>query len=132
MIRGIDNRGCIILGITARELDGLLAGERCCFVASAPQAPGPHICLWFGETDADLLAKLGEMYPQGAPVEVGDYRAQPRPDYGDPSRLTWEYYDNLCKTAERYGTRQNAGTAAHIERLRVQIVALRGERGSVG
>lgn len=76
MIRGVDNKGAIILGITRAEIDGLLAGKRCCFIAMDPEAPGPHICLWFAETDADLIAKLGEMYPDGVPAEIKDYRTK--------------------------------------------------------
>lgn len=48
--------------------------------------------------------------------------------YSDPSRFSWEYFDNLCKAAERFGTRNEPDTAAHIERLRRQIVARLGER----
>lgn len=76
MIRGVDNKGCIILGITRRELEGLVAGERCCFPNDKPQAPGPHICLWFAEDDAGLLARLDEMYPDGMPATVADYRTK--------------------------------------------------------
>jgi hypothetical protein len=76
MIRGVDSKGSLVLGITRREIEGLLAGARCCFVSRPPEAPGPHICLWFAETDADLLAKLGEMYPDGLPAEVRDYRTK--------------------------------------------------------
>ena len=79
MIRGVDNKGALILGITRREIEGLLAGLRCCFISKEPEAPGPHICLWFAETDADLIAKLDEMYPDGAPVQVADYRTKAAP-----------------------------------------------------
>jgi hypothetical protein len=76
MIRGVDNKGNVVLGITRLEIEGLLAGLRCCFVAQLPEAPGPHICLWFAETDADLLVKLDQMYPDGLPAEVKDYRTK--------------------------------------------------------
>jgi hypothetical protein len=46
----------------------------------------------------------------------------------DPTRLTWAYYDQLCRFAVEHGTRHNEDTAAHIDRLRVKIVALHGER----
>jgi hypothetical protein len=75
MIRGVDNKGCLVLGITRTEIEGLLAGKRCCFIATPPQAPGPHICLWFAETDEALLGRLGEMYPDGVPEPV-DYRTK--------------------------------------------------------
>ena len=76
MLRGIDNAGCIILGLTRTEIEGLLAGKRCCFVAKAPAAPGPHICVWFAETDADLIARVPEMYPGTPPPVFNDYRTQ--------------------------------------------------------
>lgn len=76
MIRGIDNKGCVILGITRREIVGLLEGQRCCFPADVPRAPGPHICLWFAEDDDGLLAKLDEMYPDGKPSAVLDLRTK--------------------------------------------------------
>ena len=76
MIRGIDNKGCLILGITRREIEGLLAGHRCCFPGNLPGVgPGPHVCLWFAEDDAGLLARLDEMYPDGVPSPV-DYRTK--------------------------------------------------------
>lgn len=75
MIRGVDNKGCIILGITRREIEGLLAGRRCCFEADVP-VPGPHICLWFADDDDALVARIPEMYPGGAPVEAVDYRTK--------------------------------------------------------
>jgi hypothetical protein len=76
MIRGVDNKGCVILGITRGEVEGLLDGKRCCFITKEPEAPGPHICLWFAETDDDLIAKLGQMYPEGIPAEIKDYRTR--------------------------------------------------------
>lgn len=77
MIRGVDNKGNAILGITRREIEGLLEGKRCCFPGGLPEAGGgPHICLWFAETDADLIARLAEMYPAGVPAEVKDYRTK--------------------------------------------------------
>lgn len=76
MIRGIDNKGNVILGITRLELDGLAVGHRCCFPGDKPEAAGPHICLWFAETDEALLARLDEMYPDGVPAEPKDYRTK--------------------------------------------------------
>ena len=46
----------------------------------------------------------------------------------DPHRLTWAYYDNLCTFAEQQGTRHNEDTAAHLERLRVKVAVVVGER----
>jgi hypothetical protein len=78
MIRGMDNKGNVVIGITRREIVGLLEGHRCCFPNDKPEAPGPHICLWFAEDDAGLIARLGEMYPDGMPEPV-DYRTKREP-----------------------------------------------------
>lgn len=75
MIRGNDNRGNIVLGVTRREIEGLLAGQRCCFI-TPPCASGPHICLWFAEDDDALIARLHEIFPDGVPEPV-DYRSKP-------------------------------------------------------
>lgn len=73
MIRGVDAKGCIVLGLTRTEIEGLLAGHRCCFNARPPEAPGPHICIFFGETDHDALLAVRAAYPDGMP-EPKDYR----------------------------------------------------------
>lgn len=78
MIRGVDTAGCIILGLTRYEVEGLLAGKRCCFVTKPPQPPGPHICIYFGETNADALRACSAAYPEGMPEPV-DYRTEPDP-----------------------------------------------------
>lgn len=72
MIRGLDNNGCVILGLTRQEIDGLLEGKRCCFEARLPEAPGPHICIYFGETNEDVLARL--RVPYGEMPAAKDYR----------------------------------------------------------
>lgn len=81
MIRGMDNKGNVILGITRRELEGLAEGYRCCFPgdeSGRPEAKGPHVCLWFAEDDDALIARLDEMYPDGVPEPV-DYRTKREP-----------------------------------------------------
>ena len=81
MIRGLDNKGNLILGITRTEIEGLQQGHRCCFPgdeSGKPEAKGPHVCLWFAEDDAGLIARLDEMYPDGVPVPV-DYRTKRKP-----------------------------------------------------
>ncbi len=78
MIRGVDNKGNLILGITRGEIEGLVEGYRCCFPgdeSGRPEAKGPHVCLWFAEDDAGLIARLNEMYPDGVPEPV-DYRTK--------------------------------------------------------
>jgi hypothetical protein len=74
MIRGVDGNGSIVLGLTRKEVEGLLAGHRCCFNAKPPEAPGPHICIFFGETDEEALRAVSAAYPDGMP-EPKDYRS---------------------------------------------------------
>jgi hypothetical protein len=76
MIRGRDSDGSVILGITRTEIMGLLEGQRCCFPSRPELGGGPHICLWFGETDDDLTARLGEMFPSGLPAAIKDLRTR--------------------------------------------------------
>ncbi len=81
MIRGLDNKGNLILGITRTEIEGLVKGYRCCFPgdeSGRPESKGPHVCLWFAEDDEGLIARLGEMYPDGVPTPV-DYRTKGEP-----------------------------------------------------
>jgi len=74
MIRGVDNKGHIVLGLTRTEIEGLLAGKRVAFIAKPPQAPGPHIWIYFGETDEAALRAVSVAYPEGMP-EPKDYRS---------------------------------------------------------
>lgn len=76
MIRGIDAAGCVVLGITRVEIEGLLAGKPCRFITTPELGGGPRICLWFAETDADLVARLDEMFPERRPAEVLDLRTK--------------------------------------------------------
>jgi hypothetical protein len=82
MIRGVDNKGNIILGITRTEIVGLLEGHRCCFPGAEmgkPETKGPHVCLVFAEDDDGLIAGLNEMFPDGVPTPV-DYRTKREPE----------------------------------------------------
>ena len=69
MIRGMDNKGCVILGLTRTEIDGIVAGKPCFFTNRPEVGGGPLICLWVAETDADLVARIREIFASG-PVPV--------------------------------------------------------------
>lgn len=77
MIRGRARNGRVILGITRREIEALLAGYCCCFNTSPEVGGGPHICLWFAESDEALEARYGEMFGEAiAPEQVNDLRTK--------------------------------------------------------
>lgn len=77
MIRGRARNGRVILGITRREIEGLLAGNVCCFITRPEVGGGPHICLWFAETDDALEARYGVMFGEEVtPEQVNDLRTK--------------------------------------------------------
>ena len=77
MIRGRARNGSVILGITRREIEGLLAGERCCFINTPAVGGGPHVCLWFAETDEAFEAMYPQMFGEEvAPEQVNDLRTK--------------------------------------------------------
>lgn len=77
MIRGRARDGRVILGVTRTEIEGLLAGNVCCFITRPELGGGPHICLWFAETDAALEARYGQMFGEEiAPEQVTDLRTK--------------------------------------------------------
>lgn len=65
MIRGIDSHGTVVLGITRTEIEGILEGKPCYFTNRIEVGGGPPIALWFAETDADLIARLREIFASG-------------------------------------------------------------------
>jgi hypothetical protein len=69
MVRGFDNNGCLLLAFTRQEMERLIAGERICSDPLPGHAPGPHLCLFGGETDEECLARMDKAYPIGTPVE---------------------------------------------------------------
>lgn len=69
MIRGVDSAGTVVLGITRAEVEGIEAGKPCFFTNVPAVGGGPVIVLWFGETDADLVARIREMFASG-PIPV--------------------------------------------------------------
>jgi hypothetical protein len=73
-VRGIDDAGCLIIGLTRADIERLMAGERVCS-NPFPVAPGPHLCIYAAETDQDLLTRLADRYPADCPVE--DHRGEP-------------------------------------------------------
>lgn len=70
------------MGLTRREIEGLLAGKLCCFQAGYPEPDEPHICVYFGETNDDVLKSMRKQYPddtsmQRALGEPKDFRTIP-------------------------------------------------------
>ena len=77
MIRGRARNGRVILGITRREIEALLAGYCCCFGTSPETGGGPHVCLWFAETDEAFEAMYPQMFGEEvAPDKVNDLRTK--------------------------------------------------------
>lgn len=62
MIRMRDSAGRTVLGLTRQEIAGLTAGNVCCYAADKPEAGMGHICIYFGETNADVLARIHAAY----------------------------------------------------------------------
>lgn len=75
MIRGINAQGFIVLGLTRKEIEGLLAGKVCCFPAGKPTPNSPHICIHFGETNADAVAAVERSFGGDMP-ELNDWRTK--------------------------------------------------------
>jgi len=67
MVRIMDNKGNIVLGIPRRELETIMAGHRYCLPASHGV---PHLCIVFGETDEALVETIQSFYPANAPRPV--------------------------------------------------------------
>lgn len=71
MIRITDNAGAVGVGLCRSYIEALLRGERVCI----PGGMGaPHICLFFGENDGELLKRANQLWHDGmlpfAPFEV--------------------------------------------------------------
>ena len=62
MIRVVDDRRAVGVGLARATIEALLRGERVCIPAGGG---APHVCLFFAETDADLMARTKELYPDG-------------------------------------------------------------------
>lgn len=81
-----DGAGRTVLGLTRQEIEGLLAGKVCCFHADTPAFGEPHVCVYFGETNADVIERIKDAYGAGttdaqAIRNVVDLRT--RPERGD-------------------------------------------------
>lgn len=68
MIRGYTENGSMWIGLVRGPLlDRLIAGERVC-IPGHVDASGvryPHVCLFVGDDNADLLEKTHELFPDG-------------------------------------------------------------------
>lgn len=74
MIRAVDSKGVLIIGIPRRTLETLLKSERGCI--SEPQAPDDCpvvVRIYCGETDEEIVAKMSADYGKH-PEEIFDNR----------------------------------------------------------
>lgn len=77
MIRVVDDRKAVGIGLCRSYIEALLRGERVC----VPGGMGaPHVCLFFAEDDDALTARTKELYPDGflPGAIVVDYRGGQR------------------------------------------------------
>jgi len=68
MIRVIDERGSIVIGLLRGELlERFLAGERVCLPAltDANGLTHPHVCLFLRDTNEELLQAVDVYFPDG-------------------------------------------------------------------
>ena len=68
MIRGVNNKGALFIGLVRGELlERLLAGERVCLAGhiDANGLQHPHVCLFLRDNNAQLLAAVDEYFPDG-------------------------------------------------------------------
>ena len=62
MIRIVDEKGAMGIGLCRSYVEALLRGERVCI----PGGKGaPHVCLFVAEDDDALLARMPQLYPNG-------------------------------------------------------------------
>jgi predicted transcriptional regulator len=86
MIRAKDSGNNIVLGLTRPEIEGLLAGKTCCFQANVPYEGAQHVCIYFGETNRDVLERMRAAYhPDPATQDALDNPRdlRTRPERGD-------------------------------------------------
>lgn len=68
MIRGYTDNGSMWIGLVRGPLlDRLIAGERVCLPGhlDASGVHYPHVCLFVGDDNADLLKKCNQLFPDG-------------------------------------------------------------------
>lgn len=77
MIRITDNRKAVGIGLCRSYIEALLRGERVCIPAGLG---APHVCLFFAEDDAALMARTTELYPDGflPGAHIEDHTGRPR------------------------------------------------------
>lgn len=75
MVVGVDNNGCVFIGIPRHTLEKLLAGGRECIPKHVQAGfDVPHFCVYAGETDEAILDRIDLSYPGGTRPTVEDHR----------------------------------------------------------
>ena len=121
MLRGIDDKGALFIGLVRREfLDALLAGKRVCLPGDtdANGVVHPHVCLFVRDNNAELVDALREYFPGGfvpgaslEQVSTTEPTGEPKPEQLNAA------IQELCNTAAQCPGGRGA----------LLIVALRGE-----
>ncbi len=77
MIRVVDERGGIGIGLCRSYVAALLRGERVCVPGDKK---APHVCLFIAEDDEALLERTKTLYPDGLlpGAVIEDYRKEKR------------------------------------------------------
>jgi hypothetical protein len=75
VVVGVDNNGCIFIGIPRYTLERLLAGGRECIPSHVQGTTKvPHFCVYAGETDESLMKQIHDQYPSRPMPPVEDRR----------------------------------------------------------
>ena len=64
MIRVVDDKGCVIIGLNRAEITALVSGERLCSPA-IPEHGIPHYCFMFEADNGLLLDRINRELPDG-------------------------------------------------------------------
>jgi hypothetical protein len=64
MLRVVDDKGCVIIGLNRAEIRALVCGERICSPA-IPEHGIPHYCFLAEEDNAALAERMGREMPAG-------------------------------------------------------------------
>lgn len=64
MLRVVDDKGCVIIGLNAAELQALVCGERICSPA-IPEHGIPHYCFVAAADNRSLAERMARELPGG-------------------------------------------------------------------
>lgn len=65
MLRVVDDKGCVIIGLNRAEISALVCGERICSPA-IPEHGIPHYCFVAEEDNVELVERMARVLPDGA------------------------------------------------------------------